>query len=232
MARKAILDCVIFAVFVTLAVSLPVFAEKECSRPLSFEDLKKAFPSADQFSYKEEFREGSPPVYKAFYIDKDSGENVLLGYVLETHDWAPDEKGYRGPIKMVVGVDLDGKVVDLAIIEHGEDSPSLHEIEDGWFLKQFIGKRVSDDLEIGKDIEAVSQATITSGAIARTLKETLARLGGPPLAGAKEVKIAAETSDERKEEDHIGKERELDEMLKSKNLSLTPAKYYRQVKEK
>lgn len=45
-----------------------------------------------------------------------SGENELLGYCVEVQS-----QGFGGPITMVVGVDLDGKVTGVAVTDHREN---------------------------------------------------------------------------------------------------------------
>lgn len=62
-----------------------------------------------------------------------------------------DVKGPRGTIDGAVGLNMKGKVVKVAIYEHKESEVITSEK----FLKQFIGKGIDDDLEVGKDIEAI-----------------------------------------------------------------------------
>ena len=50
-----------------------------------------------------------------------SGENELLGYCVEVQS-----QGFGGPITMVVGVDLDGKVTGVAVTDHPVSYTHLH----------------------------------------------------------------------------------------------------------
>ncbi len=82
-------------------------------------------------------------------------------------------KGYGGPIRMAVGIDKDGEAMGGSIISQ-EETPGLGaNVENREFLDQFIGKTVSDPLEIGEDIQAITGATITSKAAVKEVREAL-----------------------------------------------------------
>ena len=123
---------------------------------------------------------------------------------------------------------LDGRIEGVTILEHKEDPTTLPQIEKGWFLKQFAGKRSDNALEVGKDIQAVSEATVTAQAIARSLKNTLERFGQlEKLAEEGLPAVEAEVAQKTENKELAEKERNLTRMFKENNLSLTPARYYR-----
>ena len=71
-----------------------------------------------------------------------------------------DVIGQSQPITFAVAVGADGTLRDVAVMvyreAHGE------EIADKRFRKQFAGKHVADPIALGKDIDAISGATISS----------------------------------------------------------------------
>lgn len=103
-----------------------------------------------------------------------SGSSGLCGYgVLVTAD------GYSGPIKILAGVNPDGIVQGIAILDHCETpgfGAKINEIcqmeNEPRFLRQFKGKPASG-LEVGKNIDAVTGATISSRIVTDAVKKTV-----------------------------------------------------------
>src|SRR5262245_47161052 len=73
-------------------------------------ELKKLFPTATAFSPKE----GDPPHFTAL------AQKTPLGYAFWTTELEPLERGYDGPIKMLVGMDLRGMLTGIVVVEHHE----------------------------------------------------------------------------------------------------------------
>src|SRR5438132_809266 len=76
---------------------------------------QRLFPGAT-FSTKS----GDPPLFKAFVTDPGSGAQRLLGIAFWTTELAPLERGYDGPIKMLVGVDVRGVLTGVVVVDHHE----------------------------------------------------------------------------------------------------------------
>ena len=80
---------------------------------------------------------------------------------------------------MIAGVDSNGTIQGVAILEHSE-TPGLgariNEIRPGesepWFLKQFKGKNARA-IAIKKDIDAITGATISSKAVVDAINKTV-----------------------------------------------------------
>ena len=102
------------------------------------------------------------------------------GYIFFTKELAPDIKGYGGEIPMVVKVDAKGQIKAVRVLENNETSPYTGDLN--VFVQKFLGKTHSDQLEIGKDIDGITGATISSDAIARTIKKSLAVFAEKVLA--------------------------------------------------
>lgn len=93
----------------------------------------------------------------------------LLGYLVETQ-----VAGRSGPFRIAVLLD-ERRVVKRATVVSYPWSRG-REVARGSFASQFEGKGPGDAIEIGKDIDAVSGATISCKAMARGVREAVGRL--------------------------------------------------------
>ena len=85
-----------------------------------------------------------------------------------------EKKGYAGPIKLIVGLDLDAHIVNYLMSQH-ETPNYVSEIIKPEFKERFKGKN-KDQLRFRKDdpageIDAVTGATVTSRALLDGLRE-------------------------------------------------------------
>lgn len=100
----------------------------------------------------------------------------LIGYA-----GVSEAVGYAGPIQMLVGINPQGEVIGVEVVEHRETPGFFELLRDDSFLPQFLGKRYSDRLRLGEDLDAVSGATISSEAVARAVREQVRALGSGPI---------------------------------------------------
>jgi len=130
--------------------------------------LKKVMPDAASFSEKA----GDPPVYRAFGAAQEGGEGELIGYLFETPDYPPEEIGYSAPIEVLVGMDLEGILSGIEVLYYRESYKSIRGdfINSERFPNQFEGMSVSDGFRVGRDLDGVSRATITSWATSRGIR--------------------------------------------------------------
>jgi len=139
--------------------------------------LRLLFPSATSFSPKG----GDPPHIKAF-----GSEEMLLGYAFWTTDLLPLERGYGGPIAILIGMDTKGVLTGLVVGEHHEPYGDFS-IDRAAFAAQFKGKDVRDPFKLGEDIDVVSRATITMTSAVRTIRNSSRRMArtfiAPPTPG-------------------------------------------------
>ena len=93
----------------------------------------------------------------AIHLARQGGR--LVGYAVEAG--AP---GYGGAVRLMVGVDLQGQVTGVAVIDHSE-TPGLGSLikDDPAFAAQFVGQTAG--LSLGRDIDAISGATVSSEAV-------------------------------------------------------------------
>jgi Na+-translocating ferredoxin:NAD+ oxidoreductase RnfG subunit len=106
-------------------------------------------------------------------------------YTFNTKDIAPEIKGLGGHIEMLVRLNKNGSIKDVKVLSHNESPEYAIGITGPEFLGQFKGKDVNDAFVIGRDIDAVTGATISSKAVADILKaclERIAKIPSPNLA--------------------------------------------------
>ena len=96
------------------------------------------------------------------------------------------QPGKWGPVKYVIAMDLAGKVTNLAVMSYVEQRG--RPISTKRFLGQFIGKTSKSPIQVGKDVDAVSGATISSRASAFAVKKVITLYDAAYLAGATEEK--------------------------------------------
>ena len=136
--------------------------------------LHEVMPAADSFSEKS----GEPPVYRAYKTYAAAAEPELIGYLFETPDLPPEEIGYSAPIDVLVGVDLDGTLTGIKILYYRESYKSIRGdfLATERFPNQFEDKNVADGFRVGRDVDGVSRATISSWAVARGIRNAARRV--------------------------------------------------------
>jgi transcriptional regulator of nitric oxide reductase len=131
--------------------------------------LRQLFPSAGGFSG----RTGTPPHFEAYSSRNPPRE--LLGYAVWTTDLDPLERGYDGPIKILVGVDLRGAITGVVVVDHHEPY-GYFSVDLPEFAAQFAGKSLRDPFKVGDDVDAVSRATLTVTSATRAIRNSARRL--------------------------------------------------------
>ena len=135
--------------------------------------LKQLFPGAFSFSPKV----ADPPHYKAYAAGGGAGSEAtaMAGLVFWTTEIEPLERGYDGPIKILVGMDVKGVLTGNIVVQHHEPYGDFS-IETPQFAAQFRGKSIRDPFRVGTDIDAVSRATISISSAARAIRNSARRM--------------------------------------------------------
>ena len=138
------------------------------------EMMRSVMRGADSFSLKE----GNPPVYRAYRGDSGGSEPELMGYLFETPDWPPEEVGYSAPVDVLVGIDTSGTITGIEVLHYIESYKSIRGdfINSEYFPQQFSDKNIVEDFRVGRDIDGISRATITSWAVARGVRDAARRV--------------------------------------------------------
>lgn len=137
------------------------------------EHLKVVFPDAKAFST----RVSRPIPHYVAYSSADA--QAIAGYVFWTTELQPRERGYDGPIKMLVGLDLNGKLTGVLVTEQHEPY-GYFSVGLPVFARQFKGKDIRDPFKVGADVAAVSRASISVNSASRAIRNS-ARLAARAL---------------------------------------------------
>jgi NosR/NirI family transcriptional regulator, nitrous oxide reductase regulator len=161
--------------FIT-AISVPGFTQAPAD-PKTQSQLKQIFSGAVTFSPKV----ADPPHFKVF---APAGTQTVTGVAFWTTEIEPLERGYDGPIKILVGMDTKGVLTGIVVAQHHEPYGDFS-IERPEFAAQFKGKSIKDRFRVGEDVDAVSRATITITSAARAIRNSARRMATQLLAPPK-----------------------------------------------
>ena len=159
---------------VLLLAAMVVALEGQPSRtmdPTLRAQLAQLFPGAASFSPKE----GAPPHFKPYVHEAGSEPRTLAGYAFWTTELEPLERGYDGPIQILVGVDLDGILTGIVVVRHREPY-GYFSVDTPEFAAQFVHKNIRDRFRVGQDIDAVSTATMTVTSSTRAVRNAARRI--------------------------------------------------------
>ncbi len=122
----------------------------------------------------------------SIFIGQDKETQKVKGWAVQI-----GEQGYSSVIQTMVGIDTDNKVLAIEIVFQ-QETPGLgtqasstgpkklsslwidtkEEIKRPWFQTQFE-KRSLDQMELKRDIQIISGATITSAAVNRSVQRAI-----------------------------------------------------------
>ncbi|MGE0394801.1 MAG: FMN-binding protein [Vicinamibacterales bacterium] len=152
---------------IVLALSSSAFLLAQGKAELVQAHLKSLFPNAASFSPKEAL---PLPHFKAFGAD-----GKLLGLAFYTTELEPLERGYDGPVKMLVGLDTRGIFAGIVVVQHVEPFGKFS-VDTPRFAQQFKGKSVRDPFKPGEDLDVVATATITINHATRAVRKSARRV--------------------------------------------------------
>lgn len=126
--------------------------------------LNQVLPLATRFSEKS----GEPPVFRGYRSGADGAEE-LVGFVFLSADVPPEEKGFAAPIDMLIGMNTDGELTGLKVLNYTESFRYSKGdfVADPAFQAQFKHKAIVDEFRVTKDIDGLAGATMTSFAISQ-----------------------------------------------------------------
>jgi NosR/NirI family nitrous oxide reductase transcriptional regulator len=160
----------LFASIFVIAMPVLIATAQPMANAEFEEQLKYLFPEAASFSEKQ----GQPPHYKAYGPSTNGAEPELLGLVFWTTELDPLERGYDGPIQMLVGMDTTGILTRVIVTNHREPY-GYFSVELPEFSEQFQGKNIRDRFRYGEDVDAISRATVTITSASRAVRNSARR---------------------------------------------------------
>ncbi len=167
---------IVLACLSCLAPQLLV-AKTPWSSVINESDLRLILPEADYFSEKQALEQDQPPVYSAYKL-LPNGQGELLGYAFLSADIPPEEKGYSAPIDMLIGLNVDGHLTGIKVLDYIESFRYSRGdfIASEGFQDQFQNKSIEDVFRLHQDIDAITNATISSWAITRGVRNAARRV--------------------------------------------------------
>ena len=162
-------------VLIALSVSITV-AQTPALDPRLEAQLKKAFPDATSFSTKQ-----AAPLPHFVAYTGSAASKTIAGYVFWSTEIEPYERGYDGPIKMLVGLDLKGVLTGVLVTEDHEPY-GYFSVETPEFARQFKGKSIRDPFKVGSDVDAVSRASISIGSASKVIRNGSRRIANALIA--------------------------------------------------
>jgi NosR/NirI family nitrous oxide reductase transcriptional regulator len=169
-----------FALILTF-LAFPAAQSQNVDDPALLAQLKQLFPEAASFSPKA----GNPPHFKALGAAASGVEPPLLGLAFWTTELEPLERGFDGPIKMLVGMDTNGVLQGVIVTDHREPY-GYFSIELPEFAQQFEAKNIRDKFQVGQDVDAIARATISVTSASRAIRNSSRRIARAYLMPPKE----------------------------------------------
>ncbi len=135
--------------------------------------LKEVLPRADRFAVID----GDIPVAEGYRFGGDTGER-LVGYVFVTSDVPPEPFGYSGPVQALVGMDLEGSLTGIRVMDYWESiQESMGDfLRRPGFQEHFSGKHIGDAFRVYGDVQGISRATISVRALSRGVRDSARRV--------------------------------------------------------
>jgi len=122
------------------------------------EQAKKIFPRASNYIL--------PPKKEGWItILDDHGKKI--GYMVLSSPYADDITGYGGSTPLVIGIDNDGKIKDIVLLENQETPGFVERVIKEKYLDSWDGVHWNKVSTV--KVDAVSGATLTSTAVKNTL---------------------------------------------------------------
>jgi NosR/NirI family nitrous oxide reductase transcriptional regulator len=156
------------ALIATTLGAAVVLAQRIITNPKPEAHLKALFPGAAAFSPL-----GGEPLHFTVYgaDPKSTPPPPPIGYAFWTTDIVPNEHGYHGPIHVLVGLDLKG-IITGAIVDYDSEPYGYFSVEPPKFAAQFKGKSIKDGFVVGRDVDAVSRASISINSATRAIRDS------------------------------------------------------------
>jgi NosR/NirI family nitrous oxide reductase transcriptional regulator len=149
------------------AGTVVLVAQRIITNPRPEAHLKQLFPAAVAFSPLG----GEPLHFTAYGADpKTNPAAPPIGFAFWTTDMVPQEHGYHGPIHLLVGLDLKGALTGV-VVDYDSEPYGYFSVEPPKFAAQFKGKSIRDPFVVGRDVDAVSRASISIASATRAIRD-------------------------------------------------------------
>ena len=118
-------------------------------------------------------------------VDNEDGWTLVrgmegdpIGMVLNTSPAMDNITGYAGPTPLLIGFDLQGNIESLALLDNRETPSFVKRVKSAGYLDHWVG--LPYDVAQTTRVDSVSSATMTSDAIAQSIRGRLALIETDP----------------------------------------------------
>ncbi|HCA29871.1 MAG TPA: hypothetical protein DEP23_10035 [Ruminococcaceae bacterium] len=101
------------------------------------------------------------------YYSAKKDDNIV-GYVFTV-----SSTGKSSGLVVMTGISVDGGITGVTVTDDNETAGYVDMIQEGGLFDGFIGKNTSQEFSIGKNIDAVSQATKTSKGVTQGVNQAV-----------------------------------------------------------
>lgn len=127
------------------------------------EHVKRLFPAAEKLVHPKNNRD---------WIAILDGSGKHIGSTAHSSPHADDIAGYGGSTPLLIGIDTDGKIIGVILLENTETESFVEKVIRSDFLKKWNGIHWKEAGNI--DVQTVSGATMTSTSVKETLHKRTA----------------------------------------------------------
>jgi transcriptional regulator of nitric oxide reductase len=145
--------------------------------------------------------------------------------VVDSWSVDPSARGYGGPLRLLLAVSESGRILGLKLLESHETPAYARNLEA--FLARFKGLEASGALRLGKDLDGITGATITSRSVVDLVNRSSTRareelLGFSPRPAAR----SAQTPPVRKTAHRAVDKGAIERLMGQGELSSREAMFY------
>ena len=132
------------------------------------------------------------PIEEAYMAVTTDGDSLMIypamkdGKVVGAAVESNTKKGFSGEIRVIVGFDADGKLLNYSVLQHAE-TPGLGAKMQEWFRtdknkQSVLGRKLADgELKVSKDggdVDAITASTISSRAFLNAINRAYSAFSG------------------------------------------------------
>ena len=164
---KLLPQLILLILIAIMLVNISGCTNQASTGELQIETVYEIFPSATDISEMTISRDVDKSTHPGNHIFSEiKGSSTLLGYCVES-----EVIGRSGPFKIRVFLNQQLVVIRASVISYPwERGRNVRRRE---FTSQFEGKGPEDAIEIGKDIDAMTGATISSRVMSEGVREAI-----------------------------------------------------------
>jgi hypothetical protein len=109
------------------------------------------------------------------YVGYDA-DGELIGYAA-----VGEASGYGGPIEMLVGVSPEGEILGSTIVAQRESPGFFRLVEKSELIEGYAGLDITEPLQLGEDLDAVSGATVSAEGVAQSVRTAVQQIAADGL---------------------------------------------------